>query len=67
MDAYLRARIDCGPHVKAGDALFVRGQESAEPGQVVTVRGADGELLLREFEPGMDVLGLVTWRYRRVT
>lgn len=64
-DHVIRAKTDRAPHVLAGDVLVIREQSTAEPGQLVLVV-IGTEAALREYEPGMDMRGLVTGLMRRL-
>lgn len=47
------------PEIQDGDHLTVRHQNHAQPGQLV-VAMVDGGARIQKYEPGDDVIGLVT-------
>jgi hypothetical protein len=64
-ETIFRVRTDKhAPDIQAGDALTLQ-PGTPEPGQLALVN-IDGDAVLRHYEPGMTVLGVVTWLYRTI-
>jgi SOS-response transcriptional repressor LexA len=66
-DTILRVRSDW-PDLGflAGDAVLVRGQETAEKEQIVVVVADDGDVSVERYDGQARVIGLVVEMWRRV-